>query len=243
MLVVNKQELIKNFRLAYTKFNVEIYIIPDKDIKNIIEKLNFRITNNEVLYGTRLQVVSNCNLRIYDRVLIEHPDHIEAMYIIKPEKNCQVTIVDNNHGINFRRSARADEAILIFAQLCRFRRIVYRRKLPNQLVKGLGFKINKLLLSIPEASILECRFIAKDFDTIPVKEIENIQLNIGKIFVDVKKGKIFPIMKWNSYYVVIVNALLVEIFLKTLVQTIKLLTWSCKDYLERDYLAIITPMD
>lgn len=134
------KELLRDFRVCYDKFIVHACVVP---LSNVNELMNGALQlqpGDYLLSGTKVELVSTCNMRISNRYLVNMYDGIYGMYIASPLGDCEIGLSWELHGVNARFKVSSNEAIIVLVRLMKNR----TKGSPGigipRIIKSLGFK-------------------------------------------------------------------------------------------------------
>ncbi|GEM_PF-6276205 len=189
-----------NFRVCYTKFNTEIYVVP---ISNVTQYLQDSYIESDYveLSDVKFEIYGTDLFRIYGRYLVNNGKLLKSMYIITSNRDIEINIQNLRHGIYFKSMLRSGEAIILMVKLMRFLKARYHTKLPVQFLKGLGFRNIQIQYSSPEVIVLKCRdddFFRRNHDS-----IISLSINILHVGVDIENLIQLLATTWRNYILLI----------------------------------------
>ncbi len=198
-LEIDVGDLIRGFRVGYTKFNVEIYVVPRQNVSKLIEHFPSRLrTCRHVLHGARLNVVSQREVEVFERIDLYESQEVKGIYVIVPlQDETEVSIVNPTHGINFTCELRRDEAVLIICRLARFRPRMYKRKLPVALLKSLGARRIRVVASTTEVSVIR----GEVYEVLDARA-GDITLEVNRVTLVIERPRALLVMPWSDSMVV-----------------------------------------
>jgi len=170
-----------NFKVCYTKFNTEIYVVP---ISNVTQHLQDPYIESDYveLSDVKFKIYGTDLFRTYGRYLISNGKWLKSIYIITSNRDVEINIQNLRHGIYFKFMLRSDEAIVLMVKLMRFLKAKYHTKLPVQFLKGLGFRNIQIQYSSPEVIVLKCRdnyLFKRNFDNTTSLSINILHVGIN----------------------------------------------------------------
>ncbi len=119
-MMLDLNELLKSFRLAYEKHSIKAYIVkrPSR-----LEGHYDEVYGPFWLYGTGIHVEASCPCKAWGRYLMWIRDEAWGVFIIEPlQTPCRLTLSHEGLGIRQDFELRPDEALVVMARLARCRR-------------------------------------------------------------------------------------------------------------------------